>query len=303
MIVRPTAQALVALLALSLSSAGCASEDEGAQVVVGLTTDMALGFDLRRVEVALQVDGVTTGVESLSYGEGNLSLPAALPVEPTHDGAEVEVSFSAFRDSEASPFMTRTAATRAAGGRSLFLPVSLDEACSGATCAASETCIEGACSSPFIDPSGLGDYDPEWITSAPDACKTPSSGDPAIEIGQGQSAFAALAEGDVVPIEAGPQGGHHVWLALRVVGLRQMGSHLTVEGYFPELAFKVYPLTSIVNLRKAGEGQCQIYGIRLQVDWGLSVDAVHGRALDIKVTLKDTNGDAATATKQVVIAP
>ena len=303
MIVRPTAQALVALFALSLSSAGCASEGEGAHVVVGLTTDMAIGFDLRRVEVTLKVDGVPTSVESLSYGEGNLSLPAALPVEPTQDGAEVEASFAAFRASEASPFMTRTAATRAAGGRKLLLPVSLDEACSGATCAASETCVEGACLAPFIDPSGLGDYDPAWIASAPDACKTPSSGDPAIEIGQGESAFAALGESEIVPIEAGAQGGHHVWLALRVAGLRQMGSHLTVEGYFPELAFEVYPFTSIVNLRKAGEGQCQIYGIRLQVDWGLSVDAVRGRAFDITVTLRDPNGDAATATKQVVIAP
>lgn len=301
MIVRPTAQALFALFALS--SAGCASEDEGAHVVVGLTTDMAIGFDLRRVEATTKVNGVTSNVESLSHSEGNLSLPAALLVEPTHDGAEVEISFAAFHSSEASPFLTRTAATRAAGGRKLFLPVSLDEACSGVTCAASETCVQGACVSPFIDPASLADHDPAWVASAPDACKTPSSGDPAIVIGQGESAFTALGESEIVPIEAGPQGGHHVWLALRVAGLRQLGSHLTVEGYFPELAFEVYPFTSMLNLRKAGDGQCEIYGIRFQVDWGLSVDAVRGQTFDIEVSLKDPNGDAATAKKRVVIAP
>jgi hypothetical protein len=301
MIVRPTAQALVALFALC--AAGCASEDEGARVVVGLTTDMAIGFDLRRVEATTKVDGVITNVESFSYSDGNLSLPAALLVEPTHDGAEVEVSFAAFHSSEASPFMTRTAATRAAGGRKLFLPVSLDEACSGVTCVASETCVEGACVDPFIEPSGLADYDPAWVASAPDACKTPSSGDPTLVIGQGESAFAALEESEIVPIEAGPQGGHHVWLALRAAGLRQLGSHLTVSGYFPELAFDLYPFTSLINLRKAGEGQCEIYGVRFQVDWGLQVDAVRGQALDLEVTLKDPNRDAATATKRVVIAP
>lgn len=301
MIVRPTPWAQMALLVLF--AAGCGREDADAQVVVGLTTDMAVGFDIRRVERTTKVDGVITHAERLSYGEGALSLPAELLVEPAHDGAEVELSVAAFRDGEASPIVTRRAATRAASGRRLLLLVSLDEACSAATCEPDATCVAGACVNPFIAPSALADFDPKWIASAPDACKTPSSGAPAVVIGQGESEFAPLQDSEVVSIEAGPQGGHHVWLALRVSGLRQMGSHLKVGGHFPELAYELPPFTSGVTLRKAGKDYCEIYGVRFQVDQGLSVEAVRGRTLDIEVALEDPNGDVATAMKRVAIAP
>lgn len=298
---RPTLRTRIALLVLC--SAGCGSEDADAHVVVGLTTDMAVGFDIRHVEITAKVDGVVTHAESLSYGQGDLSLPAELLVQPAHDGAEVELSIAASRTDEASPVLTRKAATRAAGGRKLLLPVSLDEACSAATCAANATCVQGACVDPFVAPSALADHDPTWIASAPDACKTPFSGEPAVVLGQGESAFAPLEESEVVPIEAGPQGGHHVWLALRVNGLRQMGSRLTVGGYFPDLAFEVLPFISQVTLRKAGEDQCEIYGVRFQVDQGIPVETIRGRALDIDIVLEDPNGDVATAMKRVVIAP
>jgi hypothetical protein len=301
MIVRPTPLSRIALLLLG--SAGCASEDPDAHVVVGLTTDMAIGFDIRQVESTTKVDGVITRFESLWYSNGDLSLPAEILIQPTQDGAEVDLSIAAFRDGEASPIVTRRAATRAISGRRLLLPVSLAEACAQATCAVGATCMEGACVDPFIAPSALADYDPMWIASAPDACKTPSSGEPAIVVGQGESAFAHLEDSEVVPIEAGPQGGHHVWLALRVTGLRQMGSRLTLGGYFPELAYELPPFILHLTLRRAGEDHCEIYGVRLQVDRGVPVETIRGQALDIDIHLEDPNGDVATAMKPVVIAP
>lgn len=301
MIARPIPETLLSLFLLC--SAGCESDAADALMVVGLMTDMAVGFDIERVERTTKVDGVVTRTERLSYRRGELSLPAELEVGPARDGAEVELSIAAFRDGEASPILTRKAATRAAGGRSVLLPVSLDEACCATPCGASATCAAGVCVDPFIAPSALADYDPLWITSASDACKTPSSGAPAVVIGQGQSAFAALEHGEVVPIEAGPQGGHHVWLALRVTGLRQMGSRLTVEGYFPELEFELLPFSVQVTLHKAGEDRCEIDGVRFQVDRGLPVEAVRGQPLDIEVALEDPNGDVATAAQRVVISP
>jgi hypothetical protein len=299
--VRPAPETLLALLLLC--SAGCGSDAADALVVVGLTTDMAVGFEFDRIETTTKVNGVVTRAERLSYGGGELSLPAELVVGPAPDGAKIELSIAAFRDDEDAPIVTRRGATRAAFGRSLLLPVSLDEACCATTCGASATCAAGACVDPFIAPSALADYDPLWILSASDACKMPSSGVPAVVIGQGQSAFASLEHGEVVPIEAGPQGGHHVWLALRVTGLRQMGSRLTVEGYFPELEFELLPFTVQVTLHKAGEDRCEIDGVRFQVDRGLPVEAVRGQPLDIEVTVEDPNGDVATAAQRVVISP
>jgi hypothetical protein len=301
MIVRPTPTAWIALFALC--SAGCGSEDAGAKVVVGFTTDMAVGFDIHHVDRTAKVDGVVTSAERLSYGEGNLKLPAELSIDPGHDGAEVEISVTALRDGEASPIVTQRAATRAESGQTRLLPVSLDEACAAVECAAGATCVEGACVDPFIAPSALADYDPTWITSAKDACKTPSSGAPTLVIGQGQSAFVPLGEGEVVPIEPGPQGGHHTWLALRVAGLRQMGSRLTLGGRYPDLAYELPAFMVTLTLRRAAEDHCEIYGVRFQVDRGIAVDAIRGKALDIELALEDPDGDVATAVKRVVIAP
>lgn len=299
MIVRPTYLPRIALFVLSF--AGCGGEDAG--VVVGLTTDMAVGFDIRRIETSTKVNGFVTRAESLSYGKGELSLPAEFLIPPSEDGTEVELSIAAFRDGEAAPVVTRRAVTRATSERTLLLPISLDEACFLVPCAAGATCVGGACADPFISPTALADYDPAWIATAPDACKRPSSGEPAIEIGQGSSAFAPLQDGEVVPIEAGPQGGHHVWLALRVTGLRQMGSRVTVEGYYPDLAFELLPFSSQVTLRRAGDDHCEIYGIRFQIDRDIPVAEVQGQTLDMAIEVEDPNGDVATGARRVVIAP
>ncbi len=149
MIVGPARRALVALLVLV--NAGCGREGADAEVVVGLTTDMAVGFDIRRLERTMKVDGVVTHTADISYGEDALSLPAELPAEPAQGGAEVELTVAAFREGEASPFVTRRAATRAVSGRKLLLPVSLDEACGVAACTPRATCVEGAC----VDPSSI----------------------------------------------------------------------------------------------------------------------------------------------------
>lgn len=298
---RLTSKALLALLVLG--SAGCADDGADAFVVVGLTTDMAVGFDIDEIAWDTKVAGVVARRERLSYGGGELVLPAELVVEAARGGAAVELSVAAFRDGEGAPVVTRTAATRVASGRRLLLPVSLDEACVAVRCAEGTTCAGGACVDPFVEPSALADHDPRWIVAAGDACKTPSSGEPAVVIGQGESGFAPLNDGEVVPIEAGPQGGHHVWLALRVTGLRQMGSRLRVGGRYPELGVELLPFTAHITLHKAGEGLCEIHGVRFQVDRGLPVEAVRGQALDIDVVLEDPNGDVATAARRVVISP
>jgi hypothetical protein len=302
-IARPISRGVTALLALSLS--GCAAEeagDAGTAVVGGLTTDLAVGFDIHRIEITTAVDGEVKSEERRSYTEGNLTLPTELSVD-AGGSADVEITAEAFGKAEPQPFLTRTAATRAAPGRALLLPLSLEQACSGVACPAGKTCIQGACADPFVDPSALDEADPSWLDTAPDACKTPSSGEPSLEIGQGLSAFAALGDGEEVSIEPGAQGGHHVWLALRVRGLRQMGSHLTVGGALPDLDVDLVPVTTVATLRRAEEGRCEVYGVRLRVDAGLPVDTLLGTALNIDVRMEDPNGDVAVDEKQVRIAP
>ncbi len=98
MSVRPIPETLLSLFLPC--SAGCGSDAADALVVVGLTTDMAVGFDIERVERTTKVDGVVTRTERPSYRRGELSLPAELDGGASADGAEVELSIAAFRDGE-----------------------------------------------------------------------------------------------------------------------------------------------------------------------------------------------------------
>ncbi|MEZ4308083.1 MAG: hypothetical protein R3F14_08570 [Polyangiaceae bacterium] len=288
-----------ALLALS----GCAGEEaESGHLVGGLSTDLAVGFELRRVELRVSVDGELSVTKSLSYSSGALVVPGELSLPGFADGAEVELAVDAFHDKEASPFLTRSAATVVSSSRTVLLPVFLEEACVGVECASGETCVEGACQDPFVDPSKLAEYTPDWKLSVRDGCKTPPSDSPSLTIGKGLDAYGELAEDEVVAIEPGPQGGHHVWLAMRAKGLRQMGSVLRTNGSYPDLGSELGESTSILTLRKAGEGECEIWGIRYQVDRALPVEDVRGQALDIEISLEDPDGDKAVATKRVVIA-
>ncbi|MEM1414321.1 MAG: hypothetical protein AAGH15_05455 [Myxococcota bacterium] len=55
------------------------------------------------------------------------------------------------------------------------------------------------------------------------------AGDLTLELGAGETAYAPLADFTELPLVAGPQGGHHVWIAMRATGLRGPSVELTVD--------------------------------------------------------------------------
>ena len=50
-------------------------------------------------------------------------------------------------------------------------------------------------------------------------CTGPGTGDLLVELGTGEVGFEPLADYQEVPLVAGPQGGHHVWLSFRAEGM------------------------------------------------------------------------------------
>ena len=296
---RPTLLMLFALGAGGLS--GCAGEEEDAAVAVGLSTDLAVGFEVRRVETTATLSGEVTLTESWLYTNGELRLPKELMLPPAADGESVEVSTRAFGEDGGEALVSRSVRTTAVAGRTLLVPLSLDEACEGVACSSGLTCEAGACKNPYVAPDNLPEYDPGWTSSAKDACKSGSSAETTLTIGKGQEGYSTFADGDTLPIEAGPQGGHHAWLALRVTELRQTGSQMKIEGAYPGLGVELPAVSSMVTLRKADEGGCELYAVRFQVDYGLEVEDILGQPIEATITLTDPDGASASATRTFVI--
>lgn len=152
--------------------------------------------------------------------------------------------------------------------------------------------------------AALGGCAPEDSGAGPvDVCKPHDGAAPVVVVGQGREAFVELGDHEVVQLEAGAQGGHHVWLAVWVTGLERTGSVLSLRGFFPQLGVEIPPFTAGVTFHEAeGHAGCELFGIRFQVDRGLGIEEVLGQTLEVEITIEDTMGDVGTGSKTMTLA-
>ena len=235
--------------------------------------------------------------------------------------AHVEVSIDAIGDPTKEPLFTRRAATHFIEGASSLLRVPLEARCivypvtprgnskipgplSGPTCTAPASCIMGTCQSPEVPASRLEPYAKNWPTNAPDRCKPKSGGNPDLQVGTGQSYYLPLQPDQTLQAEAGPQGGHHIWIATRMKNLKQAGTTTKVTGIQPGTGAKIPPTTLAFTYAPDEGGYCKLYGIRYQLDnEGIDYKPFLGKPLDVQVTVTDPSGATASATALVQIAP
>ena len=204
--------------------------------------------------------------------------------------------------------MTRLAATTILAGKKLLLQVALDSRCVAApgatvpTCAAPQTCVAGQCADATVPANGLPLYTPGWSTVSTDPCKPTGGGAPVVVVGEGQADYLPMMDGDTDQVEAGPQGGHHVWVAIRAKNLHQSGSITSVTGHFPDLGLDVGPFTVIFTMEPDEGGYCELYGLRFQLDETTPIDQLLGHPLDITVTVTDSDMSVGTGTRNVVLS-
>lgn len=137
-------------------------------------------------------------------------------------------------------------------------------------------------------------------SAAPDVCKR--AGVPAaVELGAGRASYAALASGEMLAVEAGPQGGHHVWLALRTQGLATETSFITVTGQVEAIAASVGPFETHFELQPADGAWCEVSGIRFQIDQQRPVADFAGQTMRITVRVHDVDGAEATDARDAVL--
>lgn len=133
-----------------------------------------------------------------------------------------------------------------------------------------------------------------------DPCK-PDGQEAVVVVGEGSEVYAPLAEGDVMAVEAGPQGGHHVWVALRARGLESRGSLISVTGRAEAISATVGPFATILELHPAEDGWCEVAGVRFQVDQEVPMEALDGQTMSLTAEVRDEAGAVADDTREVVL--
>jgi hypothetical protein len=297
----------------SSGTAGAAGGTSGGtgSIVVGLTSDLRVGVDIVRLHVVMQAGGATLKDEFLTTTSPTekLVLPAEFPFDGLPDGTPVDVSFAAFGPADAqTPLVTRTASTHILAGKDLLLHLVLDSRCvpapgsSAPTCTSPETCAAGVCVPEAVDPTKLPPYSPSWSQASSDPCKPANAGAPIVIVGQGQADYLPMMDGDTAQVEEGPQGGHHIWVALRDKNLAQSGSITSVTGHFPDLGIDVGPFNVIFTFEVDEGGYCKLYGLRFQLDENDPIDELLGHPLDVKVTVTDPTMDVGVGTRHVILS-
>jgi hypothetical protein len=162
----------------------------------------------------------------------------------------------------------------------------------------------GICASPIVNPPNLETYATNWPTNAPDRCKPLNGGPPALQVGTGQAYYVPMQKPQTLQAEAGPQGGHHIWIATRMKNLKQAGSTTKIVGVQPGTNVTIPPTTLAFTYAPDEGGFCKLYGIRYQLDnEGIDYKQFLGKPLDVVVTVTDPSGATTSATANIQIAP
>jgi hypothetical protein len=169
-------------------------------------------------------------------------------------------------------------------------------------CNAPQTCIGGVCANADVPSSTLPDYTPGWANVSTDPCKQPGGGLPVVIVGEGQADYLPMMNGDVDQVEAGPQGGHHVWVAVRAKNLHQSGTITAITGHFPDLGYDVGPFNVIFTMETDEGGYCKLYGLRFQLDQVVPIQMLLGHPLDITVTMTDSDQSVGVGKVSVVLS-
>jgi len=312
-------------IALTLACAACRHTDPTA-VVVGIQSD-PMGGVVSALHVVIKVAGAVVDDEIVKPPHGSkVGFPQPWEKSIAGDGkgtAQVDVQVDAIGDpaAGAAPLFTRLSSTHFIPGRTALLRIPLESRCivypaapranakgpgplSGPTCTAPGTCISGTCQLSDVPPTKLETYASNWPTNAPDRCKPRNGGPPDLQVGTGQSYYLPLAKDQVLQAEAGPQGGHHIWIATRMKNLKQAGTTTKIEGIQPGTGAKIPPTTLAFTYAPDEGGYCKLYGIRYQLDnEGIDYKPFLGKPLDLVVTTIDSTGATATATAHVHISP
>jgi hypothetical protein len=126
---------------------------------------------------------------------------------------------------------------------------------------------------------------------------------PIVTLGWGQTDYLPLVDLQTLVVEAGPQGGHHIWLAVQMKNLLGSGSRTKLEAVSPSTGTTISPFDVIFTFDPAEGGYCKLFGLRYQLDAdGVDYLPLLGKELDVSVTVTDHSGDTGRDTKHIMLS-
>jgi hypothetical protein len=170
------------------------------------------------------------------------------------------------------------------------------------TCTAPLSCIRGVCADSAVSSASLEPYVSNWATGGgSDPCVAPNGEGPELLIGTGQTGYAPLAQDEAIRAQPGPQGGHHLWIALRMKQLKRDGTVITITSQQP--GGLAGPTSSFVfSLDQDDGGYCRLYGLRYQIDTQNPMSAFQGKPLEITASAKDASSQTKTTTLRIKVS-
>jgi hypothetical protein len=299
---------LTALVACGRRSAPSAS------LTFGIEAQPAVVSRIGKVHYAAKVGDVSLVDKEIVPTTGDSPFPFEIDLASA-PGGDVDLSIEAFSAGEngaiaTTPMLVRRSRAPFVPGPPQLVRLRLEASCltgtpgfKGPACPATQSCANGRCIDPTLLPEDLEPYAKDWSKNRPDVCKSEHAGDPLLAVGTGQTDFVTLADGATLTPEKGPQGGHHLWVAVRMKNLRQMGSTVVITAEQPGTGLKVPPTSFVFPFEPADDGYCKLYGLRLQLDnSSVPVAKFLGQPLDVKLVVSDTDGKTAETHVRVNVA-
>lgn len=306
---------------LAACPADTTEEEEDRTLVVGVQSD-DLSALITSVHIVATVDGKPT-LDITQSSSPILPKEVEITAKP---GARVEVVVDATNPSISTPVVTRRAETIMPGTPSKrLLRMALEARCAASTppdagpssppplpqaepCSAPNTCNAGRCVSAAVPFEALEEYVPNWPATAPDLCRPANAGAAELVLGTGQTDYGPLADGQTLQLEKGPQGGHHIWMAVRMRNMKRSGSRTALYAKLPDdPGAQIYPAAYVFSFERDEGSYCKLYGLRFQLDSGAAdlreaYKKFLGKKLEVTAEVTDSIGQKATSTRSIMIA-
>jgi hypothetical protein len=153
-----------------LSALACGQAKAPTEVVLVVTSDMAVPAELASVEVAISGEGAETFSQVYELaGPAHVTLPIVLGLVSKSDQAdEFRVAVSGRRVGSTRAVVERSAISSFVRGRVVRLDLPLLKRCEGASCALEDTCGDnGVCTAARVPPEALPPFDPRRYPQPP----------------------------------------------------------------------------------------------------------------------------------------